>query len=202
MTGGMCENQARVCGIDEVGRGPLAGPVVAAAVMFLQDEPIDGLRDSKKLSPQRRVDLDHRIRLGNAAYGVGWVWHNEIDELNIHHATLTAMTRAWRELIRTFPDESRQCTGFLVDGSFVPPDLPLPARAIVRGDSVVPEIMAASILAKVARDSWMVSYGEQDPRYGFERHKGYPSAEHRNAIARYGPCPIHRRSFRGVVSTP
>jgi ribonuclease HII len=202
MTGGMCKNQARVCGIDEVGRGPLAGPVVAAAVLFLDDPPPTGLGDSKKLSLRRRLELNETLRSKDTAYGLGWVWHDEIDSLNIHNATLTAMHRAWQDLVRLFPDASHRCTEICVDGSFVPAGLPVPAQAIVRGDNIVPEIMAASILAKVARDTWMESYGQQDRRYGFERHKGYPSAEHRQALARFGPCPIHRRSFRGVLPAP
>lgn len=176
------------CGIDEAGRGPLAGPVTAAAVCLPEDFPVDHLADSKALSPSRREALAVQIRAAALAWSLGWASAQEIDRHNIHHATLLAMRRAV-EGLRLRPTE------LLVDGLFVPA-CGIPGRAIVHGDATIPAIMAASILAKTARDAWMVRYAAVDPRYGFERHKGYPTAEHRRLIALHGPCAIHRRSFR------
>ena len=177
-----------VCGVDEAGRGPLAGPVTAAAVVLPPDFPGGFLADSKALSPSRREAAALVIRERATAWAVGWATAGEIDRLNIHHATLLAMRRAVEGL-------GVRPTQLLVDGLFVP-DAGVPGRAVVRGDATVPEIMAASILAKTARDAWMTDYAVREPGYGFEKHKGYPTAEHRAAIARLGPCPIHRRSFR------
>lgn len=177
-----------VCGIDEAGRGPLAGPVAAGAVILPDDFPRELLADSKALSPARRELAAKAIRERAIAWGLGWATVAEIDLLNIHRATLLAMRRAV-EALSVRPDL------LLVDGLFVP-ETGLPAQAIVRGDTTVHEIMAASILAKTSRDAWMADYAKREPRYGFERHKGYPTAFHRMALARYGPCPIHRRSFR------
>ncbi len=177
-----------VCGIDEAGRGPLAGPVTAAAVILPPDFPAGLLADSKVLSAARREAAAAVIRERALGWGLGWASSAEIDGLNIHRATLLAMRRAVEAL-------GVRPTLLLVDGLFVP-DAGIPGRAIVRGDATVPEIMAASIIAKTARDAWMVEYAEKSPGYGFEKHKGYPTREHREAIARLGPCPIHRRSFR------
>jgi len=183
-----------VCGIDEAGRGPLAGPVTAAAVVLPADFPAGLLADSKALSPSRREAAALVIRERATAWAVGWATAGEIDRLNIHHATLLAMRRAVEGL-------GVRPTQLLVDGLFVP-DAGVPGRAVVRGDATVPEIMAASILAKTARDAWMTDYAAREPGYGFEKHKGYPTAEHRAAIARLGPCPIHRRSFRLLPPGP
>jgi ribonuclease HII len=177
-----------VCGIDEAGRGPLAGPVTAAAVVLPPDFPTGVLADSKALSPARREAAARLIRSRAIAWAVGWASADEIDRMNIHHATLLAMRRAVEDL-------AVRPSLLVVDGLFVP-DAGVPGRAVVRGDATVPEIMAASILAKTARDAWMEEYAQHEPGYGFERHKGYPTREHRAAIARLGPCSIHRRSFR------
>ena len=178
----------RVCGIDEAGRGPLAGPVTAAAVVLPPDFPTGILADSKVLSPSRRESAAAVIRQRAVAWAVGWATSEEIDRVNIHHATLLAMRRAVEGL-------TVRPSLLLVDGLFVP-EAGVPGRAIIRGDATVPEIMAASILAKTARDAWMTEYAKREPGYGFEKHKGYPTREHRAAIARLGPCAIHRRSFR------
>lgn len=177
-----------VCGIDEAGRGPLAGPVTAAAVILGPEFPVGLLADSKVLPPARREAAARLIRDRAIAWALGWAPAEEIDRLNIHRATLLAMRRAVDGL-------SVRPTLLLVDGLFVP-DAGVPGRAVVRGDATVPEIMAASILAKTARDAWMTEYARREPGYGFERHKGYPTRGHRDAIARLGPCAIHRRSFR------
>ncbi|MGA2977121.1 MAG: ribonuclease HII [Spirochaetia bacterium] len=176
------------CGVDEAGRGPLAGPVTAAAVILPSRFPSEILADSKVLSAKRRRDAAVIIREQSLAWGIGWASHEEIDNLNIHRASLLAMARAVQSLsIR--PD----C--LLVDGLFCP-DCGIPCTAIVKGDAAVPEIMAASILAKTARDAWMEEYALKEPAYRFEKHKGYPTAEHRRIILALGPSAIHRKSFR------
>jgi ribonuclease HII len=177
-----------VCGIDEAGRGPIAGPVTAGAVVLPRSFPREILADSKVLSADRRREVAAVIRARAVSWALGWAWPREIDRLNIHHATLLAMSRAVACL-------SVRPELLLVDGLFVP-EAGVPGRPIVRGDASIPEIMAASIIAKTARDAWMEEYARRDPRYGFERHKGYPTPEHRRAVERHGPCPIHRRSFR------
>ena len=182
-----------VCGIDEAGRGPLAGPVTAAAVILPPDFPRGILADSKVLSAARREAAAAVIRERAVAWALGWATSGEIDGINIHRATLLAMRRAVEAL-------AVRPSLLLVDGLFVP-DAGVPGRAVVRGDSSVPEIMAASIIAKTARDAWMVEYAKKAPGYGFEQHKGYPTREHRAAIERLGPCPIHRRSFRLSASS-
>jgi ribonuclease HII len=181
----------RVAGVDEVGRGPLAGPVVAAAVILDPERPIEGLRDSKALSPARREALAARIRERALAWALGRAEVEEIDRLNILWASLLAMRRAVALLV---PPP----TSVLVDGNRCP-DLPVPARAVVRGDATVPAISAASILAKVARDAEMVELDARFPGYGLARHKGYPSPEHLLALERLGPSAIHRRSFAPVA---
>ena len=177
----------KLCGIDEAGRGPLAGPVTAAAVILPTWFPIDELADSKALPEARREHAAKLIREQAVDWGIGWAWPEEIDRINIHNATLLAMKRAYNQLRETV------CTA-LVDGKFTP-SLPVECRAIVKGDSKVPEIMAASILAKVARDRWMVRYSWIESRYGFDKHKGYPTVDHRRLYAQLGPSAIHRRSF-------
>jgi ribonuclease HII len=181
-----------VCGIDEAGRGPIAGPVTAAAVILPPDFPIGVLGDSKALSAARRRKAEALIKEKAVAWAVGWASHEEIDTLNIHHATLLAMARAV-ELLPVRPDS------LIVDGLFCP-SCGIPATAIVRGDATEPPIMAASILAKTARDAWMEEYARTEPAYLFEKHKGYPTAEHRRIVLRLGPSAIHRRSFR--VTSP
>lgn len=188
-----------VCGIDEAGRGPLAGPVTAAAVVLPRGFPFHVLADSKVLSAAKREAAAIVIREHAVAWSVAWAWPREIDELNIHHATLLAMARCHDRVVIRVPGV---VTRVLVDGKFTPA-VRSPCEAIVRGDSSVAEISAASILAKTARDRWMIEYAQHDPRYGFERHKGYPTVAHRDAVREHGLCVIHRVSFcRGLVSTP
>jgi ribonuclease HII len=207
----------RLCGIDEAGRGPIAGPVTAAAVVLprrwadsrsagcsgqpavgrelrpgcgasAQRALFESLGDSKSLTPEQRSRAAALIKEQALAWAIGWSWPEEIDRLNIHRATLLAMSRALAA-IHPQPDL------VLVDGLFVPECLPC-ARAVVRGDQTVHAIMAASILAKTERDLWMIAYAELDPRYGFASHKGYATPGHRMEVERHGLCPIHRRSFR------
>ena len=185
-----------ICGMDEVGRGPLAGPVVASAVVLSPDFPVEILADSKKLSEKKRQEAYDIIIQKAVSYGTGWVWPEEIDEINILQASLLAMKRAWLSMsVPVHPDR------ILVDGIFTPPiETDIPMEAIIKGDDKIHEIMAASILAKVQRDKWMVDYSKVDGRYGFEKHKGYPTKAHREAVAKYGLSPIHRKSFRVSVS--
>ncbi|MCX7897900.1 MAG: ribonuclease HII [Rhodocyclaceae bacterium] len=178
------------CGVDEAGRGPLAGPVVAAAVVLNPARPIAGLADSKKLSPRRREEIAISIREKALAWAVAEASVEEIDRLNILQATLLAMQRAVMALGMT---PSR----VLVDGKHCPP-LTFPAHAIIGGDATVPAISAASILAKVTRDAVMRELDARYPAYGFARHMGYGTAEHLAALARFGPCPAHRKSFAPV----
>lgn len=179
-----------IAGVDEVGRGPLVGDVVAAAVILDPKRPIDGLADSKKLSEKRREHLYELIRERALAWCVGKASPAEIDELNILHATLLAMQRAVAGL-KIAPDYA------LIDGNRCPV-LACPAEAVVKGDARVAEISAASILAKVERDRQMQQLHLQFPEYGFARHKGYPTPEHLEALSRLGALPEHRRSFRPV----
>lgn len=176
-----------MCGVDEAGRGPIAGPVTAAAVILPDEFPKNILADSKKCSPKRRESLTALILESAADYSVGWAWPAEIDNLNIHFATLLAMTRSLAGLSLT-PKH------IAVDGLYLP-DLKIPSKAIIKGDASVPEIMAASILAKTARDRWMVRYSWLDNRYKFEGHKGYPTKEHRELCKTHGISVIHRKSF-------
>lgn len=181
-----------ICGIDEAGRGPLAGPVCAAAVILPVDFPGEILGDSKKLSPNAREKARSVICSQAIAWAVGWASAAEIDKINILQASLLAMKRAFCSM-----QEEKILPGLeaVVDGLFVP-DIPVPSRALIRADSLIPEVMAASILAKTARDRMMERYSLFYPEYGFEKHKGYPTASHRAAIALYGPSPIQRMSFR------
>lgn len=181
-----------VAGVDEAGRGPLAGPVVAAAVILDPSRPIVGLADSKKLSPARREWLADEIRAKSLAWALGWAEVAEIDRVNILQASLLAMQRAVAAL-GVAPEQA------LVDGNRCP-RLACPCRAIVKGDATVPVIGAASILAKVARDAELRQLHERYPDYGFAQHKGYPTAAHLDALRRLGPCPEHRRSYAPVVA--
>jgi ribonuclease HII len=180
-----------VAGVDEAGRGPLAGPVMVAAVILDPARPIRGLDDSKALSAKQREKLDARIRERALAYSIVAVDVDEIDRINILQASLVGMTRALHMLAR-MPDFA------LIDGNMLPRELPCPGHAIVDGDALEPAISAASILAKVARDRLMADLDMQHPGYGFARHKGYPTAEHFAAIERLGPCVHHRRSFMPI----
>ena len=179
-----------VAGVDEVGRGPLAGPVVAAAVILDPARPIDGLADSKLLSEQKREELVVLIRDRAIAWAVGRAEIEEIDQINILQASLLAMRRAVLAL-RPQPEFA------LIDGNRCP-TLPCPAEAIIKGDMTVAAISAASILAKVSRDREMVELDRQFPGYGFASHKGYPTKAHLAALAILGITPIHRRSFGPV----
>lgn len=180
-----------VAGIDEAGRGPLAGPVAVAAVILDPANPIPGLDDSKKLSETRREHLYLLIVERAFAYRIEFVEAAEIDVLNILQATLVGMHRALCALAPA-AQHAR------IDGNRLPRDLPCTAEAIVGGDAIDPAIMAASILAKVARDQIMRALHDSWPQYGFDRHKGYPSRMHLEALRRHGPCPQHRRSFAPV----
>ena len=181
-----------IAGVDEAGRGPLAGPVTAAAVILDPARPIAGLADSKKLSPARRERLAEEIRAKSLAWALGRADIAEIDRLNILQAALLAMQRAVAAL-SVAPDK------VLVDGNRCP-KLVCPCAAIVKGDASVPAISAASILAKVARDAELRELHDRYPRYDFARHKGYPTAAHLAALRRHGPCPEHRRSFAPVAA--
>jgi ribonuclease HII len=180
-----------IAGVDEAGRGPLAGPVVAAAVILDDRHAIKGLADSKKLSARRREALFDEIRAKALCCSVAQASVEEIDELNILQATLLAMRRAVMGL--RLPPKL-----VLVDGNRLPV-LDIRAEAIVKGDDKVPAISAASILAKVTRDRWCLEYHQQFPQYGFDQHKGYGTADHLAALRLHGPCPQHRRTFRPVT---
>ena len=177
-----------ICGIDEAGRGPLAGPVFAAAVILPVGLEIEGLNDSKKLSEKKRESLFDVIISTASAYSVAYADHAEIDEINILNATFLAMTRAVNGL--KIPADFA-----LVDGNRVPKGLSVPCETIVKGDGISASIAAASILAKVSRDRVMKKADEIYPEYMFAKHKGYPTALHRELVNKYGPCPIHRLTF-------
>ena len=179
-----------VAGVDEAGRGPLAGPVVVAAVILDPHRPIDGLDDSKKLSEKQREALFPRIRDFSLAWSIVEVGIDEIDDVNILQATLLGMRRAVERL-------SPRPSLALVDGNRAP-ELDCKVKTIVQGDSLEPAISAASILAKVFRDQLMRNYHQVYPAYGFDRHKGYPTAEHLSLLSQHGPCAIHRKSFTPV----
>ncbi len=181
---------SRVAGIDEAGRGPLAGPVVAASVILPPHFILPGLNDSKMVTPKRRERLFVEIRRMAAAWGIGMCAPEEIDTLNILRASLEAMARAVARM-KIRPD-------FLLIDGIHPVPVDLPQRTIKRGDSLSVSIAAASILAKVTRDRIMAREHSRYPEYGFDRNKGYGTRYHREAIERVGCCPIHRRSFRGV----
>ena len=176
--------------MDEVGIGPLAGPVVAAAVLLDSGVDIPGITDSKALSPGKRAQLAQQIRDGALCFALGWATEGEIDKLNILQASHLAMQRA-------VADFTLQPTMVWVDGNKTP-QLPMPCVAVVKGDKLVEQISAASILAKVARDEYMVNLESSHPGYGFAQHKGYPTKQHLNALAELGPTVHHRRSFAPV----
>lgn len=184
----MEEGFSLICGVDEAGRGPLAGPVCAAAVILPPDLELEGLNDSKKLSEKRREALYPLICEQALAYGIAFASEQEIDELNILQATFLAMRRAVGQLGQK-PDLA------LVDGNREPDFGDIPVRTIVKGDSRSANIAAASILAKVTRDRFMLEQDAVYPQYGFAVHKGYGTQKHYAALREFGPCPIHRRSF-------
>ena len=176
-------------GVDEAGRGPLVGPVVAAAVIL--DELIDGVTDSKKISEKKRFALANLIRQKAKDIGIGMASAKEIDTLNIHNATLLAMTRAIQSLVSPVKK-------VLIDGSFVPKEYSSIATSVVKGDQKVHSISAASIIAKTTRDSLLLELDEQYPQYGFKNHKGYPTKMHLEALEKYGVLDSHRTSYKPV----
>lgn len=176
-----------ICGVDEAGRGPLAGPVCAAAVILPANIEIPGLNDSKKLSDKRRRELYPIIMEQAIAYGIGLADHREIDEINILQATFLAMDRAIQSL-KIKPELA------LIDGNRAK-DFGVPVKTIIHGDSLSASIAAASVLAKVTRDDIMLKMAEEYPQYGFEIHKGYGTKAHYEALQNHGPCPIHRMTF-------
>ena len=183
----MASGFSSLCGLDEAGRGPLAGPVCAAAVMLPPGLVLPGLNDSKKLTEKKREALYDEIVSSALHYGIAFAAVEEIEELNILGATFLAMRRAYAQLGVT-PDLA------LVDGNR-DPGLDVPTRCVVKGDATCADIAAASILAKVTRDRYMLEMAERYPMYGFEKHKGYGTAAHYAALREYGPCQIHRPSF-------
>lgn len=186
---------SRICGIDEAGRGPLAGPVVAAACLFEEHTSIPGLTDSKKLSPPRREELFDILKtLPSIHFAISIVDAKTIDEINILQATLRAMNEAFDVLTNKIIIDFA-----LVDGNRVP-QLPIPSEALIKGDGISASIAAASILAKVTRDRLMHSYDAKWPGYGFARHMGYATKAHKEALERLGPCPIHRLSFAPICT--
>lgn len=176
-----------ICGVDEAGRGPLAGPVCAAAVILPEHLEIPGLNDSKKLTDKKRRELFPIIQEKALAYGIGFASQEEIDEINILQATFLAMERALGAL-------AIRPGLVLIDGN-QEKDFGLPVKTVVKGDSLSANIAAASVLAKVSRDDVMLEFARQYPEYGFDIHKGYGTKAHYAALTQYGPCPIHRRSF-------
>lgn len=187
--------QEFIIGVDEVGRGCLAGPVYAAAVVFKSEIGTGSFKDSKTLSARRREDLskiihqEHWVAISSAT-------PREIDEINILQASFLAMRRAIDLLVQKLPSGGQ--IGVVVDGHLLIPGLTLPQEAVVQGDQLIPQISAASIVAKVERDQLMKTLAKAYPQYGLEKHKGYPSAVHKAAIAKWGPTEMHRRSFKGV----
>jgi ribonuclease HII len=200
----MANNALLICGVDEAGRGPLAGPVCAAAVILGDKFPRDFLNDSKKLTAAKREELRQQItgaHEGALAWGLGWASHTEIDSINILQASLLAMKRAFEEMMKNAVQGllSGENISVIVDGTYAL-DLGMPCKAMVKADAQIPEVMAASILAKTARDSYMDEMALKYPQYGYDKHKGYPTKAHREAIRKYGPSPIQRISFRTGLS--
>lgn len=177
-----------VCGVDEAGRGPLAGPVCAAAVILPENCDIEGLNDSKKLTERKRDELFDIIKEKAIAYGIAFASVEEIDELNILNATFLAMNRAIGAL--QVPADFA-----LIDGNRVPKDIKIPCETVIKGDAKSSSIAAASVLAKVTRDRLMLSLDNEYPQYDFKKHKGYGTKDHRDLIVKYGPCEIHRITF-------
>ena len=185
-----------ICGIDEAGRGPLAGPVCAAAVILGENFPCELLNDSKKLSAGKREELQQRICEGAFVWGLGWASHTEIDSINILQASLLAMKRAFEEMMKKCAAALplRANLSVIVDGIYMP-DITADCKAMVKADAQIPEVMAASILAKTARDSYMDEMAQKYPQYGYDKHKGYPTKAHKEMIRKYGVSPIQRLSF-------
>ena len=186
-----------ICGIDEAGRGPLAGPVTAAAVILDENFPIDGLNDSKKLSPKKRAALEPLIKERALAYGVASASHVEIDELNILNASLLAMQRAFEKMCAMLEKKgfSKADVSAIIDGTFCP-KIDVECRAEPKADGKYPAVMAASILAKNARDHMMIRIGQFFPEYQYEKHKGYPTKLHKELLKKFGISPIQRKTFK------
>ena len=180
-----------IAGVDEAGRGPLAGPVVAACAVIPLDYPFYYLNDSKKMSEKRRETLFEDLQKEAIAFGIGIVSPERIDEINILQATYEAMREALKDMEKRFS----LSPNILLNDAVTIPGIPIPQKAIVHGDAKSLSIAAASVLAKVTRDHIMLEYDEKYPEYGFKQHKGYGTKFHREAILTHGPCPIHRRSF-------
>ncbi len=178
----------------------MAGPVTAACAVMADSLAVPGLGDSKALSPARREAIARVLKVELAAWGLGWAWPEEIDRLNIHHATLLAMRRAYHAAVAPaeHPPGVAEVAPVYIDGRFAP-ELPVEALPVVAGDATIPAVQAASILAKTARDAWMVEYARQEPLYRFEKHKGYPTPEHKLLIQAHGPSRIHRHSFNASI---
>jgi ribonuclease HII len=186
-----------IIGTDEAGRGPLAGPVYAAAVALPDDFPFEILNDSKKMTEKARERAELIIKEKALAWAVASIGPEEIDQINILNAALKAMTISCEEVANKLKEQNITEVKVLADGNRMPP-VSLPCETVVKGDSKIHQIMAASILAKTGRDRYMLQAAEKWPQYGFEKHKGYPVASHYKAIEEYGPCPIHRLTFKGV----
>ena len=178
------------CGVDEVGRGSLAGPVVAAAIILPRYSRIDGVKDSKELTPKQRAKLFEKIKSNAISFGIGIVNHQVIDKINISNASFVAMKKAIAKLSPK-PD-------FVIVDGFAIPDLPIANRGIIKGDKKSLSIASASIIAKVTRDEIMIKFHRYYPVYGFEQHKGYPTRKHIEALKRYGPVTIHRQTYAPV----
>jgi ribonuclease HII len=183
-----------ICGIDEAGRGPLAGPVYAAAVILGDKFPLEYLNDSKKLTEHRRSEARQIIREQAFCWGIGWASHTEIDSINILQASLLAMKRAFEQMCKKLSPQTTDIS-VIVDGLHSP-KINVICTPMVKADAKIPEVMAASILAKTERDLYMNEMALLYPQYCYERHKGYPTKAHRELIRKYGPSPIQRLSFR------
>ncbi|MFO7172252.1 MAG: ribonuclease HII [Bacillota bacterium] len=190
-----------VAGVDEVGRGPLAGPVVAAAVILPVGAELPGVTDSKRMTEAQREEAYERICATALAWGIGVVGPERIDQINIRNAAFEAMAQALRQALDRLPGRPDTADFLLVDGNAPLPGYPGPQRPVVGGDRKVLSIAAASVLAKVTRDRMALEWEAAYPGYGFARHKGYGTREHREALLRLGPCPLHRRSFLSPVQT-
>ncbi|MCL2764955.1 MAG: ribonuclease HII [Treponema sp.] len=184
-----------ICGIDEAGRGPLAGPVCAAAVILKSNFPLHILNDSKKMTSAHRDNARHIICNEALAWGIGWASHTEIDSINILQASLLAMKRAFDCMLKKYSLPPDANITAIADGKFAP-CLGIMCTAMIKADAKVPEVMAASILAKTERDNYMDEMAKLYPQYGYEKHKGYPTKAHRQAVIEYGPSPIQRISFK------
>lgn len=184
-----------IVGADEAGRGPLAGPVCASAVVLPKDFPFEILNDSKKLSEKRRLQIEPIIKEKALAWAISWATPKEIDQINILQASMLAMKRAYEKVLVQLNQKKITPNILLVDGNKTPA-VDILCQAIVKGDAKVPAIMAASILAKNARDRLMVLAAKKWPQYNFDKHKGYPCPQHKELLRKYGPCPIHRLSFK------